>query len=100
MTLWTHELRLFLRARLSVIALVLLTVLTTAAVVAGLSEIGRQRAAIAAIAPAQAEDIGAVAGWIDEKKDAGSAGYYSFHPTRDAPSNLAFAALGMRNVSP
>ena len=100
MTLLSHEFRLFLRARLSVIAVILLTVLTTASVIAGLAEIGRQRAAIAAIAPAQAEDIGAVAAWIDAKKDAGSAGYYSFHPTWDPPSRLAFAALGMRDVSP
>lgn len=100
MTLLSHELRLFLRSRLSVVALLLLAALTTAAVIAGLSEIGRQRAAIAAIAPAQAEDIGAIAAWIDAKKDAGSAGYYSFHPTWDPPSKLAFAALGMRDVSP
>jgi ABC-2 type transport system permease protein len=100
MTLLSHEIRLFLRARLSVLAVILLTALTTASVIAGLSEINRQRAAIAAIAPAQAEDIGAVADWIDAKKDAGSAGYYSFHPTWDPPSRLAFAALGMRDVSP
>ena len=100
MTLLSQELRLFLRARLSVIAVILLTALTTASVIAGLAEIDRQRAAIAAIAPAQDEDIGAVADWIDAKKDAGSAGYYSFHPTWDPPSRLAFAALGMRDVSP
>lgn len=30
----------------------------------------------------------------------GSAAYYSFHPTRDSPSPLAFAAIGMRDVAP
>jgi ABC-2 type transport system permease protein len=100
MNLWLHELRLLLRARLTVIALALLAVLSVAAVVAGMAEVSRQRAAIAAIPTAQAEDIASVADYVDRTKDAGSAAYYSFHPTWDAPSSLAFAALGMRDVSP
>lgn len=100
MTLWTHELRLLLRARLTVVALAMLAALSVAAVVAGMAEVSRQRAAIAAIPSAQAEDIGAIADYVDRTKDAGSAAYYSFHPTWDAPSPLAFAALGMRDVSP
>lgn len=100
MTLMSHELRLLLRQRLTVAALALLTFLTVAAVAAGMAETGRQRAAIAAIPAAQAEDIGAIANWIDRDKNPGSAAYYSFHPTWDAPAPLAFAALGMRDVSP
>ncbi|SEJ43209.1 ABC-2 type transport system permease protein [Sphingomonas sp. OV641] len=100
MNLWSHELRLLLRARLTVITLVLLAVLSIAALAAGMAEVSRQRDAIAAIPAAQAEDIGAVADYVDRTKDAGSAAYYSFHPTWDAPSPLAFAALGMRDVSP
>ncbi len=101
MTLWMHELRLLLRARLTVLALLLLSGLTIAAFVAGSAEVDRQQARIAAIPAAQAEDIGAIADWIDKgKKDAGNAAYYSFHPTWDTPSPLAFAALGMRDVSP
>ena len=100
MTLWAHELRLLLRQRLSAFALVLLALLSVAAIVAGMAEIARQRAAIAAIPAALAEDIGAVADYVDRTRDAGSAAYYSFHPTWDAPSPLAFAALGMRDVSP
>ena len=100
MILLRHELRLLTRQRLTVFALVLLTCLTMTALAAGMTEVARQRAAIAAIPAAQAEDIGAVAAWVDEKKDAGSAAYYSFHPTWDAPAPLAFAALGMRDVSP
>jgi ABC-2 type transport system permease protein len=100
MTLLAHELRLLLRQRLTVVALALLGLLTIAALAAGMAEVARQRAAIAAIPAAQAEDIGAIAAWIDESKDAGSAAYYSFHPTWDAPSPLAFAALGIRDVSP
>ena len=98
--LWAHELRLLLRQRLTVAALLLLAVLTVAALAAGLAEVARQRAAIAAIPAAQAEDIGAIAEWVDKDKDAGSAAYYSFHPTWDAPSPLAFAALGTRDVAP
>ncbi|MET1756819.1 DUF3526 domain-containing protein [Novosphingobium sp. RD2P27] len=100
MNLWAHELRLLVRQRLSSFSLVLLMLLTIAALAAGMAEVARQRAAIAAIPAAQAEDIGAVADYVDRTKDAGSAAYYSFHPTWDAPSPLAFAALGMRDVSP
>ena len=100
MTLWRHELRLLWRHRLSAFSLALLALLTVAALVTGMAEVARQRAAIAAIPAAQAEDIGAVADYIDRSKDAGSAAYYSFHPTWDAPAPLAFAALGMRDVAP
>ncbi len=100
MSVWTHEARLLLRARLAVVGLALLAALTIAALAAGSAEVSRQRAAIAAIPAAQAEDIRAVADYVDRSKDAGSAAYYSFLPTWDAPSPLAFAALGMRDVAP
>lgn len=100
MRLWIHEARLLLRIRLAAFALALLTILTITSLAAGMAEVSRQRAQIAAIPAAQAEDIGAIAAWVDKSKDAGSAAYYSFHPTWDAPSPLAFAALGMRDVSP
>jgi ABC-2 type transport system permease protein len=100
MGLFRYELRLLLRQRLTVGALALLALLTAAALATGTFEVARQRAAIAAIPAAQTEDIGAIADYVDHTKDAGSAAYYSFHPTWDAPSPLAFAALGMRDVSP
>lgn len=100
MPIWIHETRLLLRSRLASIALVLLAVLSAAAVTAGMAEIARQRAAIAAIHPAQTEDITAIASFVDRDKDAGSAAYYSFYPTWDAPAPLAFAAIGMRDVAP
>jgi ABC-2 type transport system permease protein len=100
MLVWTYEIRLLLRAGLPLFALALLAALTSAALVAGMSEVARQRAQIAAIPAAQAEDMAAVADYVDRSKDAGSAAYYSFHPTWDAPSPLAFAALGMRDVTP
>ncbi|MFN6935237.1 MAG: DUF3526 domain-containing protein [Tsuneonella sp.] len=100
MTLWMHEVRLLLRQRLTLVALALLALLTVAAIGAGLAEVARQRAAIAAIPAAQSEDIAAIAAYVDRSKDAGTAAYYSFHPTWDSPAPLAFAALGMRDVSP
>jgi ABC-2 type transport system permease protein len=100
MSLLVHELRLIVRQRLTAASLVLLALLTIAALGAGMAEIARQRAAIAAIPAAQAEDIGAIADYVDRTKDAGSAAYYSFHPTWDPPAPLAFAALGLRDVSP
>jgi ABC-2 type transport system permease protein len=100
MRIWMYELRSLLRARIALLALLLLGGLTIASIAAGIAEVDRQRAAIAAIAKPQAEDIGAIAAWIDKSKDAGSAAYYSFHPTWDAPSPLAFAAIGMRDVAP
>lgn len=100
MRIWMHELQLLFRARLALIAIVLLGALSVAAVVAGMAEVERQRTAIAAIAEPQKQDIAAIAAWVDKGKDAGSAAYYSFHPTWDAPSPLAFAAIGMRDVSP
>ncbi|WP_347303658.1 DUF3526 domain-containing protein [Croceibacterium sp. TMG7-5b_MA50] len=100
MTLWLHELRLLLRARLNLLALVLLAGLSTAAVSLGMVEVARQRAAIAAIPELQTEDMAAVIGWAAETGDPGNAAYYSFHPTWDAPAPLAFAAMGMRDVAP
>jgi ABC-2 type transport system permease protein len=100
MTLFRHEFRLLLRQRLTVGALALLALLTITALATGMAEVARQRAAIAAIPAAHAEDIGAIAAYVDRTKDAGSAAYYSFHPTWDAPAPLAFAALGMRDISP
>lgn len=100
MSLWIYEVRLILRSPVALIATLLLAVFAGAAVLAGLHEVSRQQAAIAAIPAAQAEDIAAVAVRVAESQDAGSAAYYSFHPTWNAPSTLAFAALGMRDVSP
>ncbi|MDZ3832809.1 MAG: DUF3526 domain-containing protein [Sphingopyxis sp.] len=101
MSSWAQEIRLLLRSRLAPAALILLALLAALALGAGLSEVSRQRDQIAAIPAAQAQDIGPVAEWIDAAgQDPGRAAYYSFHPTWDAPSSLAFAALGMRDVSP
>lgn len=95
-----HELRLLVRARLAAAALLLLALLAAAGVGAGIAEIRHQRAVIERIAPQQQSDVAAIAEWVDKIGDPGSAAYYTFHPTWDAPSPLAFAALGMRDVAP
>lgn len=100
MTLIAHELRLLLRSRMAVLTLLLVALLSTAAVVAGMAEVARQRDVIARIQPKQAQDVASIAAWVDKTKDAGSAAYYSFHATWDAPAPLAFAALGLRDVAP
>jgi ABC-2 type transport system permease protein len=98
--LWYHELRLFLRQRVAIPTLLLLALLASAAAVAGLSEIARQKDAIARIQPQQAEDVAAIAKWVSVDGDAGNAAYYTFHATWDVPSALAFAAIGQRDVAP
>lgn len=100
MILFAHELRLLLRTRMALLALLLVTLLSVAAVVAGMVEVARQHDVIARIQPKQAQDIAAVAQWVDKEKDAGSAGYYSFHATWDSPAPMAFATLGLRDVAP
>jgi ABC-2 type transport system permease protein len=100
MGLWQHELRLFLRQRVALPALVLMALLASVAVFAGLVEINRQHDAIARIQPQQAKDVDAIAKWVAKEGDAGNAAYYTFHATWDAPSTLAFAAIGQRDIAP
>lgn len=100
MTLIAHELRLLLRSRMAVLTLLLVALLSIAAVAAGMAEIARQRDVIARIQPKQAQDTASIAAWVDKTKDAGNAAYYSFHATWDTPAPLAFAALGLRDVAP
>lgn len=100
MALWAHELRLFLRQRIALPALLLLLFIACAAVAAGLAEMDRQRDVIARIQPQQAEDEAAVSAFVSRGGDAGEGAYYTFHSTWDAPSSLAFAAIGQRDVAP
>lgn len=95
-----REARLLLSLRAAVAALLALFALSAVAVGTGLLEVRRQQEVIARIQPQQAEDVAAIAHWVDRDKDAGNAAYYTFHATWDAPSDLAFAALGMRDVAP
>ena len=98
--LWTLEARLFLRQRLALPALLLMAILSIFSVWAGMTEMSRQRDIIARIQPQQAADVAAIAKWVSKEGDAGNAAYYTFHATWDAPSALAFAAIGQRDVAP
>ena len=100
MSLWLHELRLFLRQRLALPLLLLMLALSGASVWAGMAEVSHQREVIARIQPQQAADVAAIASWVSKGGDPGEAAYYTFHATWDSPSNLAFAALGQRDVAP
>lgn len=98
--LWRQEARLFLRQRLAIPALFLMAALSIASVWAGMAEISRQQDVIARIQPQQKADVAAIAKWVSKDGDAGNAAYYTFHATWDAPSALAFAAIGQRDVAP
>lgn len=95
-----REARLFLGLRAAVLAALALFALAAAGVGAGLVEVGRQADTIARIGPQQAADVQAVSDWVSKGKDPGNAAYYTFHATWDPPSDLAFAALGARDVAP
>jgi ABC-2 type transport system permease protein len=98
--LWQQELRLFLRQRLALPILILTALLSVASVWAGMAEVARQNDTIARIQPQQASDVAAIAKWVSKEGDPGTAAYYTFHATWDAPSSLAFAAIGQRDVAP
>ncbi len=101
MSTWTVELRLLLRAPLSVGALLLLLLLTALSVAAGLAATARQAAIIERVDATQRQDLDAVAREYGKPGgDAGSAAYYTFHLTTDPPSPLAFVAMGQRDVQP
>ena len=100
MSSFFHEWLLLRRSRTSVLALVLSCVLSIAAVCVGLVEVDRQREQQVRLASQEAEETEALATWITKTGDAGYAAYYSFHPTWNPPSALAFAALGFRDVAP
>ena len=100
MSLGQHELRLFLRQRLALPILLLTALLSIASVWAGMAEVARQNDIIARIQPQQAADVAAIAKWVSKEGEPGEAAYYTFHATWDAPSSLAFAAIGQRDVTP
>lgn len=95
-----HEWRLLVRSRLVLTALALLLVLTGLAVLSGTREVARQQQTIARLAGLQQQDLASQARKYADGGDAGSAAYYTFHGTWDAPSATAFLALGLRDAAP
>ena len=97
MTAFVREARLLLRQRIALAAVLLLALFASLSVAFGLASVARERAAIERVIALQAADERAVMAFAE---DAGYAAYYTFHPTWDAPSDLAFAALGGRDIAP
>jgi ABC-2 type transport system permease protein len=95
-----HELRLLVRSKLALAALTLLLVLSALAVLSGVREIERQQQTIARLEGLQQQELAAQARKYVHGGDAGSAAYYTFHGTWDAPSPTAFLALGLRDAAP
>lgn len=94
--IWMQELRLFVRERAAIPALLLLLALSAASVAAGMVEIAHERAVIARIRPKQSADVAALA----NGRNPAAAAYDTAHLTWNAPTPLAFAALGQRDVAP
>jgi ABC-2 type transport system permease protein len=88
----------FLRTQHYAMALLLCSFLLSAfAVFTGLNEVSSQRQTIEHLKQADVEDRSKMQAKYD---DPGYLAYYSFHLTYSEPSNLAFAALGERDLYP
>jgi len=98
MSALVREASLLFRSNTALAAFVLLAVLASVSVAIGLREVAGQEAAIERMIGLQADDALAVRRHAGENP--GSAAYYRFHATWDAPAPLAFSALGQRDVSP
>lgn len=97
MTSLLREAWLLGRSRAAVLALVLLTLCAAASIALGLASVARDRAAIDRMLAGQPAEEKALAAFVE---DAGYGAYYGFQPTWDPPSDLAFAALGSRDIAP
>ncbi|MEL7296743.1 MAG: DUF3526 domain-containing protein [Pseudomonadota bacterium] len=93
----SRETRFMLRDRAAVVALVFTLVLSSVAVVGGLSEVRYQRATLERVLVADAADREEA---LASHNDWGSVAYYSFHLAYDPPSDFAYAALGQRDSAP
>ena len=97
MTDFVREAWLFGRNRAGLAALLLLALCAAASVALGLASIARDRAAIERMLAGQPTETAALKAFVS---DAGYGAYYNFQPTWDPPSDLAFAALGSRDIAP
>jgi ABC-2 type transport system permease protein len=88
----------FLLRQKAVAAILLVALcLSALSIISGRVEVAHQRATIAALKEADALDRAEA---LAKAEDWGGAAYDSFHVTYDPPSDLAFAALGQRDVAP
>lgn len=92
-----REWQFMLRQRYVVMVFLCSFVVTGFSVATGLSEVKNQRQTLERLMQADEVDRAEAQAKYD---DPGSLAYYSFHLTYSAPTNLAFAALGDRDVYP
>ncbi|MEM9618914.1 MAG: DUF3526 domain-containing protein [Pseudomonadota bacterium] len=92
-----RELRFLLHQPFALSLIMAAAFLSAFAVWSGLSESKRQDLIIERLLVADTEDRAAA---IAKESDYGGAAYYAFHLTYDPPSDLAFAAMGERDVFP
>lgn len=97
MRAFLRELRFLLARRANIVAVVALTLLSSLGVGMGLHEVTLQKGAVERVVALQKTETAAIKIFA---KEAGDAAYYRFHVTWDAPSPLAFAALGQRDIAP
>lgn len=92
-----RELKFMFRDKAVSVWLLLALVFSISAVALGQHEVAQQRAEIAELK--QLDQIERQLA-LSEQSDWGSAAYYTFHITYDAPSDFAFAAMGQRDANP
>ncbi|WP_158972707.1 DUF3526 domain-containing protein [Paraglaciecola sp. L3A3] len=92
-----REWRFMLRQRYVVVLLLCSFLISAFAVITGLSEVSAQRQTIERLK--QADNVDRIEAQA-KYDDPGYLAYYSFHLTYSEPSNLAFAALGERDIYP
>lgn len=92
-----RESKFMARDRAVLIWVMVVLCLSSVAVWSGLAEIQQQNATLERLIDADQEDRFAA---FSKQQDWGSAAYYSFHLTYDAPSDVAFASLGQRDSTP
>ncbi|MCE2028504.1 DUF3526 domain-containing protein [Sessilibacter corallicola] len=92
-----REIKFTARDRTVVFWMVTVLGLSAISLAFGLAEVKHQQATIQQLLDANQQERDAE---FEKLKDWGSAAYYTFHLTYDAPSDFAFAALGQRDVQP
>lgn len=92
-----REFKFMLRDKAVWVWLILAVLFSSIAVTLGMNEISQQREEIIELLELDQTEREVVLG---QQSDWGSAAYYTFHLTYDAPSDFAFAAIGQRDVSP
>jgi len=99
-TLLHRELRLLLRSRMAVLALLVLAALSLAASWNGARQMDAQRERIAEAQTLQAESSALVQARYGAGGDAGILAYHRFVLAWDSPAPLGFVAIGQRDIAP